>query len=111
MNQGGTILAIAQSSRTLGFALADRLGLIDADIVSLKECQIHSGRQRLAIRWLDFALKHLQPDIVVLEELSARRQTRQTTALCKAMEQTIKTHSRIRLMRTTRKTALQNTGK
>lgn len=76
-----TVLAIAHGRRAIGFATADRLGLIDADLLILQSCKTTEVLLAKARSEIEERLARENPDVVIVEKLSPKRRTATSLAL------------------------------
>ncbi len=90
----------------MGFAIADNLGLIDADYLNLRNCKTENEKPLFIRQWLRFAIKQLKPPVIVLESVDRRRLNGETRNILMAMKDVIDKNPEIRCIKTTRKTAL-----
>ena len=108
MNQGGTILSLTVSSRAVGMAIADNLGLVDAECLNLHDCQSQNERHDKARQWLRLALKQVNPECVVLEDLHFKRLTKDTKRLQTILENELNQNFPGKLWKVSRRKALKS---
>ena len=91
MTKGGThILAISPSSRALGLALADKLGLRDTEMISLHEHKDKSKAKKVVKSHIHHVLKHCKPDLIVIEKVDAKRMNSFVQATIEIIQQMAK---------------------
>ena len=108
MNQGGTILSITVSCRAVGMAIADNLGLVDAECLNLHDCQNQKERCDKARQWLRLALGQVNPECIVLEDLHFKRLTKDTKRLQTSLENELNQNFSGKLWKVSRRKALKS---
>ena len=89
-------------------ALADNLGLVDAECFNLHDCQSPTERNDKARQWLRLALGQVNPEYVVWEDLHFKRLTQDTKRLQTILENELKKNFQGKLWKVSRRKALKS---
>lgn len=101
------ILALTPSRRAIGAAIADGVGIVWTDLVSLRGERTHEAVITAVRQWLGNVLDRQQPARVVIETLSSKRRTDRATMILGVIQATLG-HAGYDWGYLDRKTALQH---